>query len=153
MVKPYLIQIGQINRPLNDYKRLKLSDAVDLEYMGSSEFEFGSKRKSLIDMFCHEKELTLRKVKIEDKYLRVLSYLNEEEFSTYEKDLLYLHKDLICTKEQTYFNKDKISNKYDFWWDIENSVMWSYDKIFMNNLPSILEYSFNYMKLRELCPN
>ncbi len=47
-VKPiYLVQRGTINRPLSQYTDVRISEAIDLDYMGSSEFEFGALPKSL----------------------------------------------------------------------------------------------------------
>lgn len=43
---PYLIQYGKIIQPLAS-RNVKLSDSVDLECMGSSEFEFGATARSL----------------------------------------------------------------------------------------------------------
>jgi hypothetical protein len=44
MHTPYLIQRGEIKRPLVEGR---LSEAVNLDYMGSAEFEFGALPKSL----------------------------------------------------------------------------------------------------------
>ena len=35
----------------------------------------------------------------------------------------------------------------DFWWDLGNHVMFSFDKIFVNRLPAVLQESWQYMKL------
>jgi hypothetical protein len=45
MKTPYLIQRAEINSSRND--EMRLSQAVDLDYMGSSEFELGATAKSL----------------------------------------------------------------------------------------------------------
>jgi len=50
-------------------------------------------------------------------------------------------------KEWSGFTKTKVTtySTTDLWWDIENNVMWSFDKSFMSRLNDHLEASFDFM--------
>ena len=149
MKAPYLIQRGNINKPLAA-PNVRLSDAVNLDYMGSSEFEFGALAKSLRAF----QGLTL-KVRIvpdiveNDVPLRVLSMLSDEEFEEYVQYLLSLRNEKsgkIHLQERSEFDPSTRSNHtIDFWWDIQNHVMWSFHKPFMKRLEDYLKVSFKYM--------
>jgi hypothetical protein len=152
MKTPYLIQRGQIKRPLGDFRDQRLSKAVALDYMGSSEFEFGALPKSFREIEKVVDKANLRVIpEIKDKEgksLRVFSVLTDEEWIQY---LPYLHKmregKLHC-KECVRFEASREPSKYsncDFWWDIENHVMWSFDKSFMNSIHEYVAASLNFM--------
>lgn len=148
---PYLIQRGTINKPMVD--RLSfLSQAVQLDYMGSAEFEFGALPRSLRAIESKRDMLTLRKVpSIMDgeSCLRVVSTLTDEEFVEYEKILVALREGRnIRTKECTRFNVNHMrfpSLKCDFWWDINNHVMFTFDKNFSKRIISHIDASLEYM--------
>ena len=122
--------------------------------MGSAEFEFGALPASLRAMRSHKDSLTVRLVKgimNGESPLRVLSYLDDEEFKQYETYFLLLRYEDPRLKELSYFSvnhKSFLDSKYlpDFWWDIVNNVMWSFDKNYMNRLIDHLDASFEIMK-------
>lgn len=149
--KPYYIQLGTINRPLSVFRGQRLSDAVETEYMGNSHFEFGAMPKSLRALQLQFEMIKVRKVEsITDKdgyILRVLSALSDQDWEIYKKHLHDLRDDKIRTEETTRFAKDYHSkfNNTDFWWDIGNHVMWSFDKQFMNRLKEHLSASLAFM--------
>lgn len=152
MIKaPYLVQRAEIQRPLGDYRGKMLSQAVNLDYMGSASFEFGALPKSLRRLQALKKGLVLRvenSIKEGEAPLRVYSALTDEEYAEYLPYLHMLREDKQHTEERTEFNVGSYKSKYsvtDFWWDIENDVMWSFDKSFMKGIADVLQASFDYM--------
>lgn len=158
MRKPYLIQRGRINRPLTP-EFTRLSDAVSLDYMGSSEFEFGALPKSFRAIAAANAEVSpvttlVKEIRENVHPLRVLfpssmSSAEREEYLGYINELRYANPRL---KEVSRFQHDYPSrgadwDLTDFWWDIENHVMWSFDKNFMNRLYTYLLGSFEVMGL------
>lgn len=150
IVKPYLIQRGEIERPLGNFRGARLSQAVDFDYMGSAEFEFGALPKSFraMEAMADKASMTvLEEITEGDVFLRVFHFFDEQEFAEYKKHLINLRQDNIHTKERTCFNynRSKYEMKFDFWWDIQNHVMWSFDKKFMNHIHDYLAASLNHM--------
>lgn len=151
--EPYLIQRGNINRHMADKSAL-LSRAVNMDYMGSAEFEFGALPQSFRAIESKRDQLTLRKITSimeGEACLRVVSCLNDEEFAEYAKHLHSLRDGKIRTKESTYFNKDYkqfSSLKCDFWWDINNHVMFTFDKNFSKRIIGHIDASLQYMNAR-----
>ena len=150
---PYLIQRAEIVRPLAEPTE-RISNAVKLEYMGSAEFEFGALPESLRQIravFDKWNRRTVLDIKEGEAPLRVYSAFTDEEFEEYKQHLLRLRnpKARVTTKESTYFEEGrKAASKYirtDFWWDLDNNVMFGFDKEFMNRLQSYLAASFRYM--------
>ena len=150
--QPYLVQLAEINRPLGQYRGKKFSEAVSTEAMGNSNFEFGAMSKSLRAFQAQFENVTIRKVEtITDKdgsVLRVLSTLNDQDWEIYKQHLHSLREDKIRMEEVSRFAKDYQMGRYsntDLWWDIQNQVMWSFDKQFMNRLTEHLQASFKHM--------
>lgn len=131
-----------------------LSNSVALDYMGSAEFEFGALPTSLRAFRSRKGDLKVRLVKgitEGESPLRVLSYFDDGQFAEYESYLSLLRYDNPRLKELSYFSVNHKSfqdSKYlpDFWWDIVNNVMWSFDKNYMNRLIDHLEASFAVMR-------
>ena len=170
MKAPYLIQRAHIKSPLTDGST-RLSQAVSFDYMGSSEFEWGALPHSFRRMQQQIPYWTIRLVPsiVEgEAQLRVLSYLNNHEFGDYVTYLQRLRNpgigDLIHTKERTEFSVEEIkrheeyrqlqkirqkksylSPLTDFWWDLDNDVMFSFHKIFMNRIEDHVKASLTFM--------
>jgi hypothetical protein len=163
MKTPYLIQRAEINDSRTD--EMRVSQAVRLDYMGSAEFEFGATAKSLRALekaFLTRKpedgdlmrvtdvaEITTKSRSGKQKPLKVLHCFTDEEFEQY---IPYLHKmreGKLRAKENPRFEAAPqwpfTSNSINFWWDIENHVMWSFDHEVMRKLPLYLENSWKYM--------
>jgi hypothetical protein len=155
MYNPYLIQRCKINRPLGEYVGLPVSKAVRFDYMGSAEFEFGAIPKSFREIRANFDQYKITRVPsvTETKdvavALRVFHNMSDGEFAEYTKWLesARANESNIDTKESVgldpkgHYNKD-----VDFWWDIDNNVMFSFDKNFMNRLTEHLQASFAIMK-------
>lgn len=100
-----------------------------------------------------EGSLSVRKVfsiQSGESPLRVLSGLNDKEFSEYEGHLHLLRQDEIRLKEASFFADKRyvssLATEIDFWWDIDNHVMWSFNKNYMNRLEDYLQKSFQIME-------
>lgn len=150
MRTPYLIQRGKINRPMTDGR---FSEMVDLDYMGSAEFEFGALPKSLRALQANVDSIS---VTVEPRIqgdngenLRILHTFGPDEYEEYLAYLLKLREGTLHTKESTWFDKEHpkrfASLRCDVWWDIDNHVMWTFDKNFMKRLPDALVASWKYM--------
>lgn len=150
------MQRAGIPTPLAD-TNATLTNSLNLEYMGSAEFEFGALPKSLRNLrSAHEQgSMVVRLVpdiQQGESPLRVLSTLDDATFADYTKELHRLRYHNPHTKENTHFQFD-LQKRYpgfspstEFWWDIGNDAMWSFDKRYMNRLVSYLENSFKILK-------
>jgi hypothetical protein len=69
------------------------------------------------------------------------------DYNEYCKLLVDLYNDKIRTKETSDFVGKWPWNwkQADFWWDIENDVMWSFDSVYMLSLPKYLQNSWHFM--------
>lgn len=163
MKTPYLIQRAEINNARTD--EMRLSQAVDLDYMGSAEFEFGATAKSLRalekafltrkaedgDLMCitDVAEITTKSRSGNQKPLKVLHCFTDEEFKQYIPFLHKMREGKLHAKENPRFEATPqwpfTSNSINFWWDIENHVMWSFDHEVMRKLPLYLQNSWKYM--------
>jgi hypothetical protein len=147
---PYLIQRGTIKHPYAE-TTARLSDAVSLDYMGAAEFEFGALPASLRDLQANAeiiKKTVLTSITSGDLPLKLIHCFSDEELKQYEACLLKMRDGKFHLKESSYFESWRKPSKYsaiDFWWDIQNNAMWSFDKKFMNMLPDYLVSSWKYM--------
>lgn len=148
-VQPWLIQRAQTLSPLADPAQATLSKSLQLDYMGSAEFEFGALPSSLRAFRANWDNCKQRLVKgitEVDSPLRVFSFLSDEDFPEYEGYLNLLRKDKIRLKEVSGFSPDYYLNeKTNFWWDLDNNVMFSFKKDYMKKLPQYLQNSFAVM--------
>lgn len=156
MIKtPYLIQRGKIKLPLVDAGE-RVFTAVNLEYMGSAEYEFGALPKSLLrfkSFLTEENIRTLDNIQEDGNSLKVISILNDADFAEYASHLEKLRSRKTSyqyhTKEASRFNEDYKSiggsPKTDFWWDIENDVMFTFNAEFANLLISFIANNIRYL--------
>lgn len=150
---PYLIQRAEIKTPLAE-STSRLSQAVSFDYMGSAEFEFGALPKSFRRIESAADKWICRVVediKEGETSLRVWSSFSDEEFEAYKVFLMQLRypKDgnRLRTKEGVRFDHDYKSSysKTNFWWDIDNDVMFGFNKNFMNRVGNYVSSSLSYM--------
>lgn len=149
----YLVQRGKINRPLGKFEGQRLSKAVNLDYMGAAEFEFGALPKSFMAIEARVDAATLRivpEIRQHESPLRVFSTMSDDEWSEYLSELLKLRAGALRTKENARFTESEVDNTpsyghADFWWDIGNHVMFSFDKVFMKRIHEHVAASLNYM--------
>jgi hypothetical protein len=131
-METYLIQRGLFKD--RDYKK-GIDSILEFDYMGSSEFENGALFESLsairhnfnkylyMDIICNNKVITVfcrdnQKAEIQEFITQLAeNKMRLQEFSGFG-DYIY--------------DKD-LKDKYDFWWDIENHIMfWKKDEIFQS---------------------
>ena len=157
MRTPYLIQRGQINTPIAGADS-RLTHAVALDYMGSAEFEFGALPESLRYIESVADCWVCRVVddiQEGDVPLRVWSALSDDDFAKYVGYLKILRaaqndRDVrrFSTKESVRFEVDYKHGKFsrtDFWWDIDNHVMFGFKKEFMERVGDYVANSLIYM--------
>ena len=154
MHTPYLIQRAEINLPLGK-SGARLSQVVSFDYMGSAEFEFGALPQSFRRIEAVADSWVCRLVpdiRDRDEPLRVYSALSDSEFEEYKTWLLKARDPQLSrtlhTKESVRFASDYSHGKYsktDFWWDIDNDVMFGFNTEFMALLGMFVANSLAYM--------
>lgn len=137
----------------------RLSKAVKFDYMGSAEFEWGALPESFRKIEQHADNFIWRFVPgINDENgnaLQVWSYFNNVEFAEYEVYLKQMRNPSsiesgkrIQLKEHSGFENGASkfrSENTDFWWDIENNVMFGFDPKFMPLAANFVANSLVYM--------
>ena len=154
MKTPYLIQRGTIRRPLANFNGLPLSKVIDFDYMGSAEFEYGAVPKAFREFRKNKQDCNMEvvySIERDGKPLRMFYYLSNEEAEQYKEFLFNLRSGDkgIRLEEPSYFRFEDDGRKFvntDFWWDIENNVIFSFDKNFMNRLEDHLNTSYELIK-------
>jgi hypothetical protein len=151
-MKFYLIQRGKIQKqPASK----KVSDVVQLDYMGSAEFEFGALPASLRAMQAAQKQYSLFRLVINGKDVHVWASsevsrdeLKEQLTELAEKKLWLKERsefDYWFRKEKSRWEQDKDFKPFTFWWDIKNHIMFSLNGEFMKKLPECLQASWTFM--------
>jgi len=173
MQKPYLIQRGKIKEDLNETQ--KLSEAINFDYMGSAEFEFGAIPRAFRFLKKNSSNLRRLKTNINGKNLCVIHiFTSEDDLKTY---LEYIHQLSLASKDirlkerpQFSCHFEKMENEKDrdpirvriaksknerlkqnqknttFLWDIENGVIWFFDNNLASLIVDILSNSFKAVK-------
>lgn len=155
MQSPYLIQRAKIDSLPPADSDTRLSKAVNFDYMGSSEFEFGALPQSFRRIEANADAWVCRlvpEITDGDAPLRVWSAFSDEEFPKYVEYLQRLRnptpKTRVNTKESVRFEADyKHSSPFEtnFWWDIDNDVMFGFKKEFMKRVGNYVAASLVYM--------
>ena len=128
----YLIQRAEFE--IRDHKE-GIDSIINLDYMGSSEFEWGELPKSLKRIRAEINEYTYLDVPIKDKVITV--FCKESQKSEVKTYLEKLAENKMVLKERSEFNTYINPSKYDlewqtkhdrgheidFWWDIDNDLM------------------------------
>lgn len=169
IVRPWLIQRATISKPLAP-RNTRFTPSVSLDYMGAAEFEFGALPESLRRLQSSKDQITIRIVpEIMEgvSQLRVLGAMDTNAHREYVEYLVKLRNSKlgeVHLKERTEFTLDETSRKaewdsqnlkhnkrayvrpaIDFWWDLDNDVMFSFNKLYMNRLMDHLNASWAYM--------
>lgn len=143
MKQPYLIQTGKIETTEPTQRRKGFDTIVNISYMGAAEFEFGALPDSLDRISTNLSKYFVKKLTIQKK--TVYMFVNDaEQLLEYVPHLKSLASGKMRTKRGHNFD-DVINDKprYDklnFWWDIENDIMWwiSDDTEFEQRLITVL---------------
>lgn len=145
---PVLVQRGTINRPLTKYQDKMLTSAVTLHYMGNSMFD-GAITNSLLCIqaqFFGYRVVTVpeitKSVKGKSCALRIYGcFDSKEDEDQYIDWIKRMHNKELTLSEWSAFEQDcKIA---DFWWDLTNHVIFSFDRNFLERLPSNIQASIN----------
>jgi len=146
----YYIQIGKFKEENLPDHPVGIDDTYDLEYMGSSEFEFGALGKSV--RFMHEHRADLKVKYIKELHIHLLHTFNDTALKSYVQQLILLHEGKLRPKERTRFEKDSdtfYKPKVNFWWDIRNGTMWTNRSDFAKKMLPALQASFKNKGLPE----
>lgn len=146
--KPDLIQRGNINRPMLRYSGSPITGAVSLHYTGNRMFE-GMLTHSLLSIlaqfFKYEVYVVpslTRSIKGKPCALRVFGCFDTDaQKEEYIEHLTSLYSGDLPVHEWAAFDRD--SAIADFWWDLTNNVLFTFDRNFMERLPLHLQASFN----------
>lgn len=132
-MKTYLIQRGSFED--RDYKE-GIDAIVIFDYMGSSEYEWGALPKSLENIRIGISDYIYTDICVGDKQITV--FCTKYQQPKIEQYLNELADGKMRLKEYASFdsyvnNKFPRTNKTDFWWDIQNDLMfWRKDTVFEN---------------------
>jgi len=127
MKKPYLVQRGNFREKIATSMIKGVDSVVEFDYMGSAEFEFGAKFKSLRRLVnrLRQGSLTTETVIINDTPFFLLRPMDASP----SEIRAFLEEDLVSrahTKEPMYFSSfflPKAEQKFyspELWWDLEN---------------------------------
>ena len=129
-MKTYLIQRAEIHD--RDYKK-GIDSIIELDYMGSAEFEFGAVQDSLAVIRENEAEYTYLDIPMNGKVITVFcNSKQKQDIKTYLKELASGNMQL---KERSEFDdcvnpserkkqwQAKHPLRTNFWWDLENHLM------------------------------
>jgi hypothetical protein len=140
----YLVQRGTVK--VEAYNGEKVSDYLQLDYMGSAEFEFGALPKSIRAMAA--KKLEVLPFHWEERTIYVLCEKQE-----YEKVISKLGDYLIGKRrlKEHISLRDIIegaSRSYDtdnFWWEIEGHYAFSLNEDYVKNFQKAVKKSVEFM--------
>ena len=126
-MKTYLIQRGKFEN--RDYKS-GIDSIIKFDYMGSAEFEFGALPNSLKNIRENINDYIYQDILINKKIITV--FYNKKFKNDIVEFLTKLSEDKMTLKEWTdfrsYIYDDSTYGGTDFWWDIENHLMfWKSD--------------------------
>ena len=146
MENPYLVQRAFLKQINSNYK---ISEAFELDYMGSSEFEFGAIPKSL--RASQARKLAVHTVQVNAQ--KVFLICEKEEVNEYLGWLYEIAKGFSGRrlKEAAHFDwvfnpKEAYSKVPDLWWDIDNHVAWTIREDVAKQFVESLNVSVKFME-------
>ncbi len=144
---PWLIQRLKIKVRPNKETKLRLSEVISSDYMGSSEFEFGAIPKAYRRVCTNLDSYTITVIEgVEENKLYLFSSLSEEDIVKYKEFLVKAVKDDVRLQENPYFIKEyRELFKIDLWWDLDNDLFFSFDTKFMKRISAYLNNSKQYI--------
>lgn len=141
-MKTWLIQRGRFQTR----EKNGIDSILRFDYMGSAEFEFGAMPESLDKIRSCISEYTYLDVPMKDKVITVFCKDSQKtDIKTYLEELA---ENKMGLKEysdfDSYINPVHFPNRTDFWWDIENNLMfWKKNVEFETNFKAIIEKAPN----------
>lgn len=138
----YLIQRGKF---INNESKNGIDKIIYYDYMGSAEFEWGALPKSLNRIRQDIDNYIYLDIPIKDKVISVFcKYSLKNDIEQY---LIALSENRWILKEfsafDSYINNDGyFKDKFDFWWDIGNDIMfWRSNNKFEEKFKSLINYN------------
>lgn len=154
--RPYLIQRCMIDNPLPK-KEVRFGQAIRLDYMGSSEYEWNAVPDALDKVYKKLESYKLSKVDdivFEDQVLRLFHPFSDEELKEYVsilKEVAEYEQNLcsktITLKERSYFAVKKSYSKVDLWIDLDNQVIFTFHKMAGNRIKDWCESAKKHFNL------
>lgn len=151
MRTPYLIQRMKF-RPESQIRGNTIDGVLEMDYMGSAEYEFGALPKSLKQICKNFNEFRIVQIKeiqnIQDKCLYMLTNLNDEQIKEYVKYIQKIIEGKHRLKEWININKHMVKsttkNEYfgrpeDAWWDIDNHLMFCFVQASIEKIKKAIE--------------
>lgn len=124
-METYLIQRGKFQ---NQNHKSGIDSIIRFDYMGSSEFEFGALPESLKIIRDNIDDYIYQEISLKNKIIIV--FYNKKFKNDIVEFLTKLSKDKFTLKEwsdfRSYIYDELFPKNYaetDFWWDIENHLM------------------------------
>lgn len=130
IIPSYLIQRGKVNKFGDEYNTYAVFDFVNLDYMGSSEFEWGALPKSLNHIYQNKDKFILKESDIQSADGRKLFlFCHKDNYDYVENTFKHHIENNVRTKEYTDIKRafkplnEKDKSEVNFWWDIEYCFM------------------------------
>jgi len=141
LVPPSLIQRAEIRSRPKDYVRQTFRKEVYLDFMGSMEFQLGPARSlNIIGANLSEFQVSQINIIQDGKSLFLFHRFSADDLARYKDYLSAMRTDKLPLKERSNFFivPPTFPRTTNFWWDIENHAMWSFDEEFVRLLPVLL---------------
>lgn len=150
---PYLVQRARVKPEPRHNK--KISENLEMDYMGSAEFEFGALPNSIrqiyndLDLYH---TIQVKEIKNEkNQPLIIWSKIPFEFLPEYVEHLKQMRLGKLHLKESSYFDVaciehfPSLAERVNFWWDLDNHVMFSFKPAIMKVLADSITESVKYM--------
>lgn len=137
----YYIQRG-LRKDRGDKKGI--DSILSLDYMDCAEYEFGALPKSLAQIRENINDYVYLDVPLKEKVITV--FCKNEHKTKVKQYLTSLCEGEMRLKAYSGFNmfmedKERIFTKVDFWWDIQNHIMfWEKDGGFESKFKAVITY-------------
>lgn len=161
MIKePYLVQRASVKTNAINTET-KTGDYLNLDYMGSAEFEFGAFPKFQREVFA--KLATLKIFELTHKETTLFYLATDADNTEYKEMLVKLLSGQIYTKarvgfsekqtmylqkgnkKEAVFNHPEAQFQFDTWFDLSNNLVFSRKKEVIENLFNTIPNSIKYM--------
>ncbi len=151
--RPYLTLCGEIQRPFGKYAEHPLQRAVKFEDVGNVKFNLNQAFSIVESMWSLYRLHTLPLIttfRAGRSYpLVVFGNFDQDELGAYQTYLFgaiagteYSEESLHLRYENAYVAQ---ADRFDFWFDVRNGVMFSFDRMFMQRIEHHLRASFGIM--------
>lgn len=136
--EPWLIQRCQIKEKPAVNKTL--SQCLRFEYMGSAEFEFGALPANTESLYLKKDKLVVTKYEgaLPSRFKKLFILSLKEQAIEYQSILGKLLEDKLRTKEYVF---SSYNNDTNLWMDLDNQVIFSTDREFLEKITHLLEGS------------